>query len=249
MLSAVVIDDESKVRETLKQMLSIYCPNINVIGEADGVESGYRIITTQNPDVVFLDMQMNDGNGFDLLNKFSPINFQLIIVTAYQEYAIKAFKFSAVDYLLKPIDPSDLISAVEKISTSYNQTETKSKFDALLSNTVNQESSSKKLVLKTISGIHVVDTDNIIRCESHNNTTEFIFKDNVPIRVSRTLKEYEDLLDDCGFIRCHQSHLVNQKYIVKVMRFPTPAIRMSDNSEIPVAIRKKDLLKGIEEKK
>ena len=249
MLSAVVIDDESKVRETLKQMLSIYCPNINVIGEADGVESGYRIITTQSPDVVFLDMQMNDGNGFDLLNKFSPISFQLIIVTAYQEYAIKAFKFSAVDYLLKPIDPSDLISAIEKISASYNQTETKSKFDALLSNSINHESTSKKLVLKTINGIHVVDTDTIIRCESHNNTTEFIFKDNAPVRVSRTLKEYEDLLADCGFIRCHQSHLVNQKYITKVIRFPTPTIRMADNSEIPVAIRKKDLLKGIEEKR
>jgi len=249
MLNAVVIDDESKVRETLKQMLSIYCPNINVIGEADGVESGHRIITTQNPDVVFLDMQMNDGNGFDLLNKFSPINFQLIIVTAHQEYAIKAFKFSAVDYLLKPIDPSDLISAVEKISASYNQTETKSKFDALLSNSKNQESITKKLVLKTINGIHVVDTDTIVRCESHNNTTEFIFTEGAPIRVSRTLKEYEDLLADCGFVRCHQSHLVNQKYITKVIRFPTPTIRMADSSEIPVAIRKKDLLKDIEEKR
>jgi len=248
MLNAVIIDDESKVRETLRQMLTIYCPNISIIGEADGVESGYKAITNLGPDVVFLDMQMNDGNGFDLLKRFVPISFQLIIVTAYQEYAIKAFKYSALDYLLKPIDPTDLIAAVEKISISYNQTETRSKFDALLANSTNLESNCKKLVLKTINGIHVVDTQQIIRCESHNNTTEFIFTDSEPIRVSKTLKEYEDLLADCGFFRCHQSHLINQKHIVKVMRFPSPAIKMSDNTTIPVAIRKKDLLKLIDEK-
>ncbi|MCB8964059.1 MAG: response regulator transcription factor [Bacteroidales bacterium] len=248
MLTAIVIDDENKVRETLKQMLTIYCPNISIVGEADGVASGYSCICKLNPDVVFLDMQMNDGNGFDLLRRFNPITFQLIIVTAYQDYAVKAFKYSAVDYLLKPIDPTDLITAVEKISISYNQSETKAKFDALISNSTKPEAKNKKLVLKTVVGIHIVETDSIIRCESHNNTTEFIFTDTAPIRVSRTLKEYEDLLSDCGFIRCHQSHLINPIHIVKVIRYPAPTIRTTDGFSIPVAIRKKDLLKVIESK-
>jgi len=246
MLTTVIIDDESKVRETLRQMLNIYCPNIKIVGEADGVESGYSCINKLKPEVVFLDMQMNDGNGFDLLKRLSPIDFQLIIVTAYQEYAIKAFKYSALDYLLKPIDPTDLISAVEKISETYNKTETKNKFDALLANTQSSESNCRKLVLKTINGIHIVNTADIIRCESHNNTTEFIFTGSAPIRVSKTLKEYEDLLSECGFVRCHQSHLVNLHFIAKVMRFPTPSVRMTDNSIIPVAIRKKELLKLID---
>ncbi|MGE0077920.1 MAG: LytR/AlgR family response regulator transcription factor [Bacteroidales bacterium] len=248
MFNAVIIDDESKVREVLKQMLNIYCPNIKVIGEADGVESGHRCIYNLKPEVVFLDMQMNDGNGFDLLRRVSPINFHLIIVTAYQEFAIKAFKYSALDYLLKPIDPTDLIAAIEKISTTYNQSETQNKFEALLTNTSNQESTNKKLVLKTISGIHVVDTDQILRCESHNNVTEFILTEGDPIRVSKTLKEYEELLAECGFIRCHQSHLINSVFISKVIRFPSPSIKMTDGTLIPVSIRKKEVLKEIDAK-
>jgi two-component system LytT family response regulator len=161
-------------------------------------------------------------DGFDLLKRLSPIDFQLIIVTAYQEYAIKAFKYSALDYLLKPIDPTDLISAVEKISETYNKTETKNKFDALLANTQNSESNCRKLVLKTINGIHIVNTADIIRCESHNNTTEFIFTGSAPIRVSKTLKEYEDLLSECGFVRCHQSHLVTTFHCKICMSFPSP---------------------------
>ncbi|MGD9978458.1 MAG: LytR/AlgR family response regulator transcription factor [Bacteroidales bacterium] len=249
MLAAVIIDNETNVRETLKQMLHIYCPNINVTGEAEGVESGYRVISRLNPDVVFLDMQMNDGNGFDLLKKFIPVNFQVIIVTAYQEYAIRAFKYSALDYLLKPIDANDLVEAVEKLSKSFNQQEAKNMFDALLSNTANPNPSNKKLVLKTLNEIHVVDTSQIIRCESHNNITEFFFCNTAtPVRVSRTLKEFEDILSDCNFVRCHQSHLINIKHIVRVIKHPSPSIKMSDECIIPVSIRKKEILKLIDSK-
>jgi two-component system LytT family response regulator len=242
MFSAVVIDDESKVRETICNMLSVYCPNINVIGQAESVASGFKLISDLNPDVVFLDIRMPDGTGFDLLKKFSNINFHFIIISAYAEYALKAFKFSALDYLLKPIDSTDLINAVEKVAKVINSEETNQKFETLIANIDNEEKEIKKIILKTQDSVFVVEINKIIRCESQNNYTYFYFTDNTKVLVSKTLKEYDDLLSPLKFVRCHQSHLVNPRHIVKYVKHPNILIQMIDGSKIPVSVRKKDVI-------
>lgn len=242
MYSALIIDDEAKVRETLHQMLNIYCPNVEVIAEASGVESGYEAIAKYNPDVVFLDVQMYDGTGFDLLTRFESPSFQIIIVTAYCEYAIDAFRYSALDYLLKPIDSTDLIDAVERLSKTVNISENKTKFSALNANLQNPAEKGGKLVLRMLDEVVVVDIDSIVRCEANNNTTIFFFNNSPSIKVSRTLREYEDLLSNKGFFRCHQSHLINKKHLLKVARFPVPTAKMDDGSQIPVSVRKQGLI-------
>ena len=245
MFTAVVIDDESKVQETICNMLSIYCPNINVIGKADSVESGYRLINELKPEVVFLDIKMPDGTGFDLLKRFPNLNFHFIVISAYEEFAIKAFKYSALDYLLKPIDSTDLINAVEKVTKTISSEETNQKFKTLLSNIDTSEKEIKKIILKTVDSIYVVDIEKIVRCESQNNYTMFYFLDKTKLLVSKTLKEYDELLTPLSFIRCHQSHLVNSKYITKLIKHPNLMIQMIDGSIIPVAVRKKDVVERI----
>jgi len=242
MFSAVIIDDEEKVREALMHMLSVYCPNIKVLGQADSVESGYKLIQEIKPEVVFLDVRMPDGTGFDLLKKFVYINFYFIIITAYEEYAIKAFKVSALDYILKPVDSTDLIYAVSKLSKAINSEENSLKFNAFLSNTNTSKNEIKKIVLKTLESVFVVDIDDIIRCESQNNYTLFQLQDKSTILVSKTLKEYEDMLSPLSFIRCHQTHLVNSKHIVKYVKHPNAILLMADGVMVPVSVRKKGLI-------
>jgi two-component system LytT family response regulator len=245
MLTALVVDDELNSRQTITYMLGHYCPNVRVVGEADGVDSAYTSIQRLNPDVVFLDLQLADGNGFDLLRRFEEVHFMLIIVTAYQDYAIRAFKYCALDYLLKPIDVNSLVDAVDRLQRTFSSQEANRKFQVLLSNTSTSNTKCKKLVLKSLEETRVVETDDIVRCESHNNSTEFILTSESGVMVSKTLKEYEELLATEGFIRCHQSHLINKRHVEKVLRFPSPAIRMDNGDEVPVSVRKMDILKAI----
>lgn len=245
MVTAVIIDDEVRARETIQKMLNGFCPSVNIIGEANGVESGFNLINELKPEVVFLDIQMPDGTGFDLLKKFTTISFKFIIITAYQEFAVKAFKFSAIDYLLKPIDPSDLISAVGKIQETIRSEEINQKFQTFIENTQVSEGNPHKVVLKTFDSVIVVETKKIVRCESQNNYTFFYLTDNQKILVSRTLKEYDDMLSSTGFLRIHQSHLVNLKFVKNYKRFPESHIVLSDGTQIPVAIRKRELVENI----
>ena len=245
MLSALIIDDEDRVRETLIHMLSAYCPNIKVIGQADSLASGYKQINELKPDVVFLDVRMPDGSCFELLKKFDKIDFYFIIITAYEEYAIQSFKVSALDYLLKPIDSTDLINAVVKLTKVISSEETNLKLNTLLSNIDGGKNDSKKIVLKTLEGVFVVDSDDVIRCESQNNYTVFHLKDKSTILVSKTLKEYEELLTPLTFIRCHQTHLVNTKYITKYIKHPNTILQLADGSEIPISVRKKESIEKL----
>jgi two-component system, LytTR family, response regulator len=245
MLSALIIDDEERVREVLIHMLSIYCPNIKVIGQANSVESGHTIIQELKPDVVFLDIRMPDGTGFDLLKKFSQIDFYFIIITAYDEYAIQAFKVSALDYLLKPVDSTDLINAVGKLTKVISSEETHLEIDTLISNIENDKKQIQKIVLKTQESVFVVDINNIIRCESHNNYTLFHLKDKSSILVSKTLKEYEEMLSSLSFIRCHQTHLVNLAYISKLIKYPNTLLLLTDGNMVPVSVRKRDAIEKL----
>lgn len=240
MLKAVVVDDETKAREALIAMLGLYCPNVKIIGQAWNVQSAFELITQTQPDVVFLDIQMPDGSGFDLLSRFQHVFFKFIIVTAYQEHAIRAFKFSAIDFILKPIDPTELEQAVEKLTESIKEQEQNLKLSAFASNIQDENRQSQKVLLKTNDSIEVVELGSIIRCESQNNYTLFFFNDRPKLLVSKTLKEFEELLSGSDFLRTHQSHLVNVNYISNYIRQPDSHLILKDGTKIPVAVRKRE---------
>ena len=239
-IKTLIIDDESKARETIREMLSLYCPELEVVGEAHDVLSGIQLIKSQNPELVFLDIKMPDGTGFDLLNRISKKDFSLIFITAFDEYAVKAFKFSAIDYLLKPIDPDELITAVDRVKT-YRESD-KINMSALLDNLKGIKNDSKKLVLKTAESIFLINIADIIRCESSGNYTKFYLTNQKPVLVSRTLKEYDDILTEYHFFRVHQSHLVNLNHIVRLDKADGGVLIMNDNQNVPIATRRKEAL-------
>jgi two-component system LytT family response regulator len=242
MIQAIIIDDEEKARVTLVNYLKTYCPEINLLAEADSVESGVDLLNKHQPDVIFLDIMLSDGSGFNLLSRLKHLNFKIVFVTSYSQYAIKALKYSAFDYILKPIDIDELLSVVERLKLIQNAGESAAKME-FLSDTMNRgESDFKKIVLSTHNGIHLVEIDEIIRCEVEDNYTMFYLTNDTRILVSKTLKEYEDLLKDHHFIRVHKSHLVNFKYITKFINNEGGAVVLKNGTEVPVSVRKKDAL-------
>lgn len=234
MIKAVIIDDIPEAITVLKADLETYCDNIEVISSANGVVSGAKVIKDLKPDLVFLDIQMPDGTGFDLLEIIGETNFKLIFTTASDEFAIKAFKFSAIDYLLKPIDPDDLMRAVEKVEQQQQPT---SRLDLLKENL----NHPKKIALNTVDKIHIVDIENVIRLQSDINYTKFFFKDGSKLIVTKTLKEFDKMLSDHHFIRIHQSHLVNVNMIKEFIKQNGEVI-LTDGTKIPVSTRKKSTL-------
>lgn len=239
MVKAVIVDDEFHARENLSRMLYVYYPSIVVVGNAESIKDAYDLIKAEKPDIVFLDMQLTDGHGFELLKMFDAITFKVIIVSAYQEYAVKAFKFSAVDYLLKPVDPDDLVKAVDIAMAQAVNDKQQERLNALIENTRNIGKKEKLLALRNSDGTYIVNTSEIIRCESDNNTTTFFLIDGNQVRVNRTLKEFDEMLSEYGFLRCHQSHLVNQRHIEKISRFPESVITMNNGDVVPVSFRKR----------
>jgi two-component system LytT family response regulator len=240
MLKAIIIEDEKRSRETLRGLLNLYCKNVTIVAEADGVQSGLKAIADFNPDVLFLDIQMPDGSGFKLLESLENINFSIIFTTAYDQFAIKAIKFSAIDYLLKPIYPDDLVAAVEKAEEFQDVRNTKRNVEVLLENIKRPETDPPKIILSTAERINVVQIKDIIRCESDNYYTFFYFTNGKKLLVSKTLKENEELLSEHNFIRPHKSHLVNALYIKSYNKKDGGYIVMTDGSEVPVSRRKKE---------
>jgi two-component system LytT family response regulator len=243
-VKAVIIDDEKKSRQALIGLLERYCHNVIILGEAEGVHTGIALIKSTSPDVIFLDIQMQDGSGFRLLQSFEEIDFEIVFTTAFDQYAIKAIKYSALDYLLKPIVPQELMEAVRKvedIKIARHQNMSKN-IGVLLENINSPGSESRKIILTTAEKIHVVDVDDIIRCASDNYYTNFFFKDGTRLLISKTLKENENLLRDHPFIRCHKSHLINTRYIRGFVKSEGGYILMSDNSRVPVSRRRKELI-------
>lgn len=245
MIKAVIIDDEKKSRETLFFLLERYCPKVNVVGQADGYISGISAIKNTNPDVIFLDIQMPDGNGFKLLEDIGNINFDVIFTTAYDQYAIKAIKYSALDYLLKPIVPDDLKAAVEKVESKKTSVDARTNINFLLENIKNNNTDFKKIVLSTSEGMYVVEIKNIIRCESDDYYTTFFMEDGKKVVVSKTIKVIEELLEDYNFLRPHRSHLINIIHIKNYNKTDGGTVIMSDGSQIPVSRRKKEIILDI----
>jgi two-component system, LytTR family, response regulator len=236
MQNVLIIDDESKARFTLAHMLRTYCPEINNIDEASTAEEAMQAIRTKLPTIVFLDIALKDTTGFDLLDDLGKQAFKLIFVTAYDEFAIKAFKYSAVDYLLKPVNPDELINAVTKSIDLVDQFQ---KMSALNHNLKSEN--GRKLILKTSTEIFLINSKDIIQLEADGNYTVFHLKDKRKIVVSVTLKEYEEILSGLNFFRPHQSHLVNIEFFEKLDKRHN-VIVMADKRRIPVSTRKKEEL-------
>jgi two-component system, LytTR family, response regulator len=245
MIKAIIVEDEKMSRETLRRMLEKYCPTVEVVAEADGYRKGVEEIRKHHPDVIFLDIQMPDGSGFRLLEELDEIDFEIIFTTAFDQFAIKAIKYSALDYLLKPIIPQDLEEAVMRVEKKKAEKARKKNLELTPENLRTLEERDQKIVLSTAEMIHVIRVDDIIRCESDNYYTYFYFVDGRKLLVSKTLKENEELLSQFNFIRPHKSHLINIKYIKSYIRQEGGYILMNDGTRIPVSRRKKDKIMEI----
>ncbi len=246
-LRTLIIDDESHIRRTLSAMLAAECPNVDVVGTADGVESGLKAIEKFHPDLVLLDIKMADGTGFDLLRRAKPVNFRIIIITAFEEYAIKAFRFSAIDYLLKPVNADDLHEAVEKAAGSIGQ-DFAMQLKVLEENLSGKEPAERKIVLRTNDAVWLVKTKEISYCEADLGYTKFFLVNRSPIMVSGNLAEYEETLRESGFFRAHKSFLVNLSEVIRFEKGDGGFLVMSNNDRVPVASRKRDELLEIFEK-
>jgi len=237
-IKAIIIDDEKDGRTVLSTLIKLYCPQVEIIGESSSGEQGLRMIEELNPALVFLDIDMPGMNGFSLLKKLKEINFEVIFVTAHHHYALKAIKHSALDYLLKPVDKTELIEAIGKfkISSSVNE-----RMAYLLENETKDLSELKQIILNVREGYVFSEINEIVRCEADGNYTTVFFKNGDKQVASKTLKEFENLLSEHNFWRIHKSHLINLKYLKKYIKGEGGGnVVMTDNSEIEVSRRNKD---------
>jgi len=247
MLRTVIIDDEDHIRDTLVNLLELNCPEVRVVGQASGVESGIAAIKEHQPELVFLDIQMKDGTGFDLLNGLRSIDFRVVFVTAYDNYAIQAFRFSAVDYLLKPVNPELLTGAVVRAANMIREHYDK-QMKVLESNLRTAGDRDKKIILRTSESIHLLEVCNIICCDSDSSYTTVHTVESEKIIVSRTLKDFEETLAICGFFRVHKSYLVNLAHIKRFDRQDGGYLIMTNGFRVPVASRKREEMLGLMEK-
>ena len=235
-LKAIIIDDMKLARVSLKADLADYCPNVEVIGEADGVLSGAKLLKGVSPDILFLDIEMEDGDGFDLLDILPDSLDSVIFVTARQDFALKAFQYSAVDYLLKPVDPDLLKNAVGKM---VNKLKTSAGQLSILKQSMQEGAKLERIALHTSDKIVVTELKDIIRLEAMTNYTYFFFADGSKLLITKTLKDYDTMLSDSGFVRTHQSHLVNMNHVQAYVKSEGGYILMKNGNIVPVSVRKK----------
>jgi two-component system LytT family response regulator len=239
-LKIIIVDDETHIRSALSHVIRLHYPGAVVLAEAENIEFAQTAIQIHKPDVVLLDIKMPGGTGFDLLKQLMPVNFKIIFITAFDQFALKAFKFSAIDYLLKPVVPEELVTALDKVKEKINQEHENTKLKVFVENLKLEE---KKIVLNTQEAIHIISINEIVRCEADRNYTRFFLSDKKVILVSGGLKEYEEMLGSDKFIRPHHSHLVNILFISRLDKRNNDVLILKDGSEVPVSVRKhSDLL-------
>jgi two-component system LytT family response regulator len=237
MLTAIIIDDESRGRLALRQKLMDYCPDVTVTGEAGDGEEGLRLIGQLQPAIVFLDIEMPRMNGFDMLLQVRRQNFHLIFTTAYDHYAIRAIRFAAFDYLLKPIDIEELRTVIQRIRSNEQPDDAAMRLEALAHNL---KHTLNKIAISTIDGLLFFNIDDIIHIEAQSNYTVFSFVNRPKLTVSKTLKEFEDLLPADLFFRPHHSHIINLKFIKRYIRGDGGQIEMQNGEYVDVSRRKKE---------
>lgn len=241
MTRALIIDDEEHCIEALQNLLiHDHEKFVEVAGSAKTVREGIGAIALLRPDLVFLDVQIGEKTGFDLLRALPEINFEIIFTTAFEKFALQAIRFSALDYLLKPVDPDELDMALMKLLNAKARKNSADKIDLLLQNTQKADGLFKKIIVPTISGFEFLEIGNIIRCESDNNYTTIYIKDKQKMLVSKTLKDFEELLSNYSFFRIHNSHLINLSYIKTYNKGKGGSVILTDGSEIEVSSRRKD---------
>lgn len=240
MLRTIIVDDESDAVKFIESIIAEYCPNIEIVGTANSAREGVKLINEKEPDLVFLDVEMPHGSGFDLLSNFPQKNFDVIFITAFNHYAIKAIKFSAVDYILKPININEFVEAVKKVEAARQKNKTSNfSLDALLENL--RSSLPSRLAIPTSDGMEYLNTNEIIRVEADRSYSWFFLTENRKYLVSRNLKEYQELLSDRNFFRTHNSHLINLEFVKKYIRQEGGYVLMTNGSNVPISRSKKEL--------
>jgi two-component system, LytTR family, response regulator len=241
---AVIIDDEIHNVENLTQLLTTYCPQISVCDTAMNADDGKISILKHQADIVFLDIQMPDKNGFDLLRDLSQYDFEVIFVTAFDQYAIQAMRFAAVDYLLKPINIEELQSAVNRAIKKCELKLQNRQLENLILLLKNQQNKDEhRIALTTLKETRFIKTSEIVRCESSNNYSTFFLQNNEELLVCKPIYEYEEILCGYGFIRCHQSHLVNKKFVKSWVKEDGDHLLLFNGKAVPISRTKKDLVK------
>lgn len=241
MISALIIDDEEHCIEGLQNLLVHGHENlVEVVGSAKTTRAGMEAIALLKPDLVFLDVQIGEKTGFDLLRALPKIDFEIIFTTGFEKFALQAIKFSALDYLLKPIDADELDMALLKLVNEKSRKLTVDKIDLLLQNTQKNDGIFKKIIVPTMAGFEFIEIANIIRCESDNNYTTIYIKEKKKILVSKTLKDFEDLLFNYSFFRIHNSHLINLSYIKSYNKGKGGSVILTDGTEVEVSSRRRD---------
>lgn len=244
MIRTLIVDDEIRARETIQAMLEIYCKeDVEIVGQAKNVRTGIEAIKELRPDLVLLDIKMPDGSGFDLLARYGKIDFKVVFITAFEEYAIQAFKFSAIDYILKPLEPDELVKSIQRVKELVQTSVPNNmdvQFETFLANMKNNNGADKKLVLKTTENIYVIPTNEVVALSSDRNYTRFYFVERPAIIVSKTLKEFENILLNYGFMRVHRSHVINLKYIERFEKTDGGYAVMHGGLKIEVSHRRKE---------
>jgi two-component system LytT family response regulator len=242
-IRSIIIDDEPNNIENLQILLYQYCPEINIVATAMNADSGIDAIKEYQPDLIFLDIQMPGKSGFDVLRAFTNINFEIIFITAYDQYGIQAIKFSALDYLLKPININELKLAVEKARQKIIAKQKDYNIVNLLEYIKSGNKETPKIALPTLQEIMYVRVDDIIRCEASNNYTLFYLQNGEKVLVCKTLKEFSELLTPHNFIRTHQSHLVNLHFVKSFLREDGGTLFLTDQTKVPISRQNRDMVK------
>jgi two-component system LytT family response regulator len=239
MIRTVLIDDETDSIRVLQKLLETYCPQVEVVGTAEGVETGLAIIQEVRPDLLFLDIEMTRGNAFDLLNQLRPLTFQVIFVTAFDNYAIRAFKYSVVDYLLKPVDIDELVNAISRVAERSKQRNIVDQMQLFLDNMGTYSLAQQKMAVPTLDGLIFINLKEVVRLEAKSNYTQINLENGEMLMATRTIKDYEDILPETLFCRIHNSHIINLQKIEKYHKGRGGYVVLEDGSEIEVAIRRR----------
>ena len=246
-IRAIIIDDQDDIRSINRRLLTQNFPDIEVIGEADSVDSGIELIMQTQPDLVLLDIEIKGGTGFNILQRVKPYNFMVIFITAFDDFAIKAIKFSALDYILKPINETEFCDAIESAISTYERNRVEMQVQNLL-NHAEDSGKNRKIVLRTQESIFLVELDEILYCESDNSYTTFHLEGDKTILVSKSIKEYDQMLTPYRFFRPHQRYIVNLNKVERIDKIDGGSIILKNMESVPISHRRKqalmDLLKG-----
>ncbi len=244
-MKLLIIDNEANQRTAIRVMLEAFCPEIDMLVEAGGVQTGLAAIHRFQPDIVLLDVEMDDGTGFDLMRQVANPSFQLVFVTAHNQYAIEAFRFSAIDYLLKPVDPDDLQRCVKRATDRLQAKDLGKQIEFLLKQVSGKPDADRRIVLKDIDNVYFVKVSDILFCEAEGTYTKFYFSAGTPILVSKNLKEYESILEPLGFLRTHHSYLANPGKITMYDKTDGGMLILEGGHTVPVSQRKRDTVLSI----